>query len=243
MGIPIPTTQKGLDIIEKMILSLTENSDDNFRMIIFIDDLDRCSPETAIEVFESVKVLLNVKGMVHVMGLSRDTVEKLITHKFKIHDISGEEYIQKIIQLPITIPDWKTSNIKKIIEHNILSKLGKTSPYYKTIKGKENLITNVSKSNPRETKRLINRFIVDYEFLRLQNSEFKIDDENAKYSFFVISLMKYLGQTKIINIISNGKEDSEAMKLMDMLLEISRARNEDEYKDLVDSWNLKEKQE
>ena len=41
-----------------------DKSSGNFRIVIFIDDLDRCSPKKALEVFESIKVLLDIEGFI-----------------------------------------------------------------------------------------------------------------------------------------------------------------------------------
>jgi predicted KAP-like P-loop ATPase len=46
----------------------------NNRIIIFIDDLDRCSPKTTLEVFESIKVFLGLEGFIYIVGLSHETI-------------------------------------------------------------------------------------------------------------------------------------------------------------------------
>lgn len=230
-GIPIPTTQKGLDIIQEMISTLKEKNE-KFRMIVFIDDLDRCSYETAIEVFESVKVLLDIKGIVHVIGLSHETVEKLIMEKFKIHGITGEEYIQKIVQLPITIPDWRSEDIEPLIQYNLKEKLGKESDHYQLLENKENLITILAKSNPREAKRIINQFIVHYEFFKLTQPEKGI---NVKFSIFVISLLRIMSKNDIIHYLSKNDKNSETLK--EMLREIAEAEDEDKFKKIIRDWN------
>ncbi|MBA2268430.1 MAG: hypothetical protein H0W19_08865 [Nitrosopumilus sp.] len=72
-------------------------------------DLDRCSPETAVEVFESIKVFLDIEGFVFIIGLSKKTLEKIISIKLEksgLNDIEAQEYLRKIIQLEINIPQW-----------------------------------------------------------------------------------------------------------------------------------------
>ena len=232
-AIPIPTIQRGIDFIEKMIQELKAipgNSD--YRLVVFIDDLDRCSPKTALDVFESVKILLNIKGMVHVIGLSNITVAKLIKEEFKVHDISGDDYIQKIIQLPIWIPDWKVDNIKKLIEKNILSVLGDKSPYYDAIKNREKLLTIAIKSNPRDLKRFVNSFIVDFEFYQITNQKKKISD-TLRYHKLITSLIKHRWH-EIYDVLI--QDDEKSKTLNDMIQQVSHKKSLDEYRKITDEW-------
>ena len=95
------------------------------RVIVFIDDLDRCSPTKALEVFESIKVFLGIDGFVYIIGLSHVTISKLITVQYKESGIKGEQYIKKIIQIPIILPEWNVKDIGTLIndllKNNLIS--------------------------------------------------------------------------------------------------------------------------
>src|SRR5215213_2162300 len=62
----------GLKQIEDAMNKVLEESHES-RIVVFIDDLDRCSPKKALEVFESIKVFLGIKGFVYIIGLSHET--------------------------------------------------------------------------------------------------------------------------------------------------------------------------
>ena len=70
----------GIEKIEKELKELqnlrNKQNLDEFRIVVFIDDLDRCSPKKALEVFESVKVFLGVDGFIYVLGVSPETILK-----------------------------------------------------------------------------------------------------------------------------------------------------------------------
>lgn len=51
----------GIKRIEEKLQNIFEEYP-NSRVVVFIDDLDRCSPETALQIFESVKVFLEING-------------------------------------------------------------------------------------------------------------------------------------------------------------------------------------
>ncbi len=58
------------------------------RMLIFIDDLDRCQPENVLDVLEGVNFLVSSGDCYVVMGLSRNQVEACVGLGFK--EIAGE---------------------------------------------------------------------------------------------------------------------------------------------------------
>jgi hypothetical protein len=124
--------------------------------------LDRCSPKKALEVFESVKVFLGIHGFVYVIGLSHITISKLITAEYKESEIKGEQYIKKIIQIPIILPEWNTYDIRSLIEDLLRNDLI-NEDYKGIIQDNAKLISEVVEKNPRDVKRFINNFIVAYE--------------------------------------------------------------------------------
>jgi predicted KAP-like P-loop ATPase len=51
-----PTIQEGIELIEEVKSEIKSSSPRNLKLVVFIDDLDRCCPKKALEVFESIKV-------------------------------------------------------------------------------------------------------------------------------------------------------------------------------------------
>ena len=84
------------------------------RLVVFIDDLDRCLPEKAIEVLEAIKLFVDAPGCVFILGLAQDVIARGVEIRYKDfvkegvlhknHPIDGTRYLEKIIQLPFTIP-------------------------------------------------------------------------------------------------------------------------------------------
>lgn len=162
----------GLKSIEDEMGKIRE-TDPNSRIVVFIDDLDRCSPKKALEVLESIKVFLDIRGFVFILGLSDRTMMRLISKEYVESGVGGEEYIQKIIQVPIRISDWHPSDIEKIIEQKIQHKIDKK--YADLILENKNLISIAIKPNPRELKRFVNNIIISSEVFaeQIKNNEIK----------------------------------------------------------------------
>ena len=57
-------------------------NDSNRRIVVFIDDLDRCLPNSALEVLESMKLFFDLQGFVFVVGLDRNVVQQCIDSKY-----------------------------------------------------------------------------------------------------------------------------------------------------------------
>ena len=96
------------------------------RLIVFVDDLDRCLPEKAIEVLEAIKLFLEVPGVVFVLGMDREVVQRGIEarygHFFSQHlerhselPIRGDVYLQKIVQIPFHLPSLAIANLDKFM--------------------------------------------------------------------------------------------------------------------------------
>ncbi len=91
---------EGLKKIEEEIIKIRSEGS-NFKIVVFVDDLDRCSPKKVIEVFESVKVLRDIEGFVFVLGIDSDRLLQIFE---KEYGEEGEDYLDRIVQLPIYLP-------------------------------------------------------------------------------------------------------------------------------------------
>jgi DNA replication protein DnaC len=151
---------EGLDKIKEQ-MKLIREEDSDYRVVIFIDDLDRCSPVKALEVLESIKLFLDVEGFVFVIGLSHKTVTQLITHAYKLTGVKGEDYIKKIIQIPIKIPSWSKESIIDLINNSIIPRLN--SDYARFLHQNSGMVARVVDYNPRQLKRFINNVIIAFE--------------------------------------------------------------------------------
>jgi hypothetical protein len=94
-------------------------ADAPLQFVLLVDDLDRCLPEKAIQVLESVKLFLNVPGFSFVLAVDDEVVERGIAHRYRDYrfadkdgahandaPISGSQYLEKIVHLPVHLPRW-----------------------------------------------------------------------------------------------------------------------------------------
>lgn len=78
------------------------------KIIVFIDDLDRCSPDTIIGTLEAIKLFLFTKKTAFVIGADERLIKYAVKRRFP--EVPGEnlevgrDYLEKLIQYPIRIP-------------------------------------------------------------------------------------------------------------------------------------------
>ncbi|MDU6015692.1 MAG: P-loop NTPase fold protein [Clostridium perfringens] len=159
------------------------------KIVIFIDDLDRCDVDKVMEVIESIKLVLNSKNCIFFLGCDITYIESALANKYKgIIQISKEEYwkefsreyLEKIIQIPFYIPKSDTESIEKYIESIIFNskkderKINIKNDFFKEFQNdlQKKFIMKLidyTKVNPRRIKRIMNLSFLNYVFLKFKN--------------------------------------------------------------------------
>lgn len=127
--------------------------------MVFIDDLDRCLPEKAVELLESIKLFLDMEGYLFVIGVDKEVVKRGISYRYRFFDhktdegitcpaISPEDYLDKMIQLPLELPPIESGKKRRYIE----SLMDQAEEF----KEHADIIEIGVGENPRSLKRFIN---------------------------------------------------------------------------------------
>jgi hypothetical protein len=125
------------------------SNDEQKKLIIFVDDLDRCLPEHVIIVLEALKLFLDRAPCIFVIAIDRTVVEKAIqNHYGSDPGICGRDYLDKIVQYPFTIPTVSSSQLRSCFEKLI-------NPDDISEKCSQ-IFTRTAEGNPRIYLRLIN---------------------------------------------------------------------------------------
>lgn len=73
------------------------------RLVVIIDELDRCRPSFAVEVLEKIKHLFSVKNVVFVLVMHKEQLEEAIKCVYG-SNIDAHTYLQKFINIETAIP-------------------------------------------------------------------------------------------------------------------------------------------
>lgn len=111
------------------------------RMVVFVDELDRCKPDTVLDIFEAMRLFLFVKGSSFVIGADNRLIDYAIRSRYKNVpgnnlDIS-KEYLEKLIQYPVSIPQLDKNELEKYLTclllekdiENVAGEINSGSPY------------------------------------------------------------------------------------------------------------------
>ena len=95
------------------------------KILVVIDDIDRLTDEQIRQVFQLVSAVAKFPNTAYLLVFDKDIVVKALNN---LHKDKGEDYLHKIIQMPIQIPDVKESELHK----SLFTNLDKIIEEYKT---------------------------------------------------------------------------------------------------------------
>jgi formylglycine-generating enzyme required for sulfatase activity len=144
------------------------------RLVVFVDDLDRCLPEKAIEVLEAIKLFLDVENCVFMLGLDQDVIARGIEMKYKEFGIKegegqnftieGVRYLEKIIQLPFQIPPVEKNDMGDFVVG-----LSAEWPHADCA----DVFAEGLGDNPRQIKRTVNVFLMLWRLAEKRKEKLK----------------------------------------------------------------------
>ena len=104
------------------------------RILVFIDDLDRCSSPKVIETFETIKLFLNTPACTFVIGADAPKIERAVGEVHLIPDApTRRAYLEKIVQMPFTIPAQRLPDIACYVAMLIMGRQLKENGWGKLI--------------------------------------------------------------------------------------------------------------
>jgi hypothetical protein len=95
----VESTQRAFcELIQVSLNGLEKEEGYKLKRIVFcIDNLDRCAPENAINLLESVKNFLIVPGCTWVFAVDSEVIASYINKKYEDTAVNGYDYLDKII--------------------------------------------------------------------------------------------------------------------------------------------------
>lgn len=87
-------------------------------LVVLVDDLDRCLPETAISTLEAMRLLLFVKRTAFIIAADEQMIRNGVRAHFNGVELSDglvTSYFDKLIQVPIKIPHLGIAEVKVYI--------------------------------------------------------------------------------------------------------------------------------
>ena len=165
------------------------------KLVVFIDDVDRCEPEAAYRLLEGLKVYLTLDNCIFVLGMNQKAIEEAIAHRMKAASgdnprVRAAAYMEKLCQNV-----WRLPAVRRPeqVLHGLLEKTVPSPVVRSWIKqGVEEPDEPCLPPNPRRLKGLAN--LIGRLSLRLPNQEGEPDVREAVYEAQLLVIVAYIYQ-------------------------------------------------
>ena len=204
----------------------TVHIEGDLRVVILIDDLDRCFPDQAIRLLESIKLVLAQRGFIFILGVARQVIEGYLQHRylsdFGIQDFKGQLYLDKIVQLPFHIPPTAGRMVdfcKQILADqptDVSTELDQILP----------TVAEALGGNPRAVIRFVNNILID----RAINSELADAQqmETIPLNYFAISRCLEDRWPEVFSILAKSTQLAHEVFSWDLSSVKGRAEGDDD---------------
>lgn len=185
------------------------------RLVVFIDDLDRCQPDKAFEIIEAIKVALAQPGFIFVLGLNRTIVDRYVYRLWRRRmgtSLTDEaaRYLDKIVQLPLVLRSHEDT-FDAFVETTVLAKLKDMAApeVLESLLSLKAHLGECCRHSPRTLVRRVNALLVDHR-LRPEASRRSTttapaltDDEFVSLCMVQRTLQDFLNDEDIERISAN----------------------------------------
>jgi hypothetical protein len=155
------------DAIETLLSSLPgkekkEDAGAPGRLIVFIDDLDRCEEGVVVELLESIKLYLGSPRCVFVLAIDEGAVlDALKRHWEGRSEDANREYLEKLFQAIVPVPAPHPVAVKEFIRAQLAMH---SFPSPSDCAG---LVEELLEPNPRKIKNFVNSACAGWGMLRM----------------------------------------------------------------------------
>lgn len=98
------------------------------RMVVIVDDLDRCEPDCIVKVFEAIKLVMDIPNVIVIISMDHRIALSALSENYQsiesYHELGcarsiARDYLGKIINYSICLPPLSSDNVKAYIAHLI----------------------------------------------------------------------------------------------------------------------------
>ena len=104
-----------LEDFKKSLSEFVASESNGKPVVFFIDELDRCKPDYAVQVLERVKHLFEVPNIVFVVAVNENQLQHAIQGFYGSAHIDGKEYLRRFFDFSFSLPTPDLSEYAKIL--------------------------------------------------------------------------------------------------------------------------------
>ena len=159
------------------------------RVILYIDDLDRCPPDAVIQVLEAVQLLVHNPLFIAVLAIDERYINRALAKKYQgVLSLQGRpsaaDYLEKIIQIPYRVRPIAEDALRSYLKAQIVIQDSETSgTKFNEFSPQEfNRLVNCCKEvelSPRSLKRLTNVYKLYKVLSRTRGQKPTVEEQTA----------------------------------------------------------------
>lgn len=107
--------KEDLEDFRKSLSELVASESNGKPVVFFIDELDRCKPDYAVQVLERVKHLFEVPNIVFVVAVNEIQLQYAIQGYYGSNNIDGNEYLRRFFDFSFSLPIPDLSEYAKVL--------------------------------------------------------------------------------------------------------------------------------
>lgn len=212
------------------------------RVVLYIDDLDRCSPDTVVQVLEAVQLLVKNRLFIAVIAIDERYINRALAKHYQgVLSRQGRpspaDYLEKIIQIPYRVTSIANSALRPYLKAQVVVQDSATSgnKFNEFSPEEFNILVQCCQEvdlSPRSLKRLTNVYKLFKILNRIQGHKSSEKEQQA-----ILALLAFSGRypdlmRDILQDIESSYEESRNQKLNKNILEffqLSIQKHESKY--------------
>ena len=107
---------KEIQALRRSFESVLQDLD--MKLVVFVDDLDRCLPDTAISTLEAMRMLLFTPRTVFILAADEAMIRRAVKARYGDDGIDEDRvtsYFDKLIQVPVRVPRPASNEVKNYL--------------------------------------------------------------------------------------------------------------------------------
>jgi predicted KAP-like P-loop ATPase len=208
-----------LKLLQDALAGITKEK----KLIIFIDELDRCKPDFALHMLEIIKHVFDVDGIKFVLVTNVYQLEASIKHRYGI-DINADEYLGKFRKYKFTL-NRLIDNNTDVSKKYFISLVGKK---YDSLLDNDllNFIEHIIKSHNLSLRQIEDLDLCIDLYSLLENTKF---NEKTIYGYKLLRLFAIILYCINHRIIENIAKDTADAEEIANFLGVGKINYSDEY--------------
>ena len=163
------------DTLEESVRSWRVESEQ--RIVVIVDNLDRCLPKQAVNLLEQTTSLFDFEGVVFVLAAQKEWLAAAVEAEYELAAGEGATYLEKIVQVEFHVPGFDETGVVQWIQQAL------TDENLRLSDEEARLLAETADWNPRRIKRLLNNVRMQLSTMR---TEFAGDTQLALASALLL---------------------------------------------------------